>query len=108
MVVKTEKTVSCDICGAENAVSHSFVYDRVADAAGGMENLYYDIDLCSAHFAELVSKHGHPRDNRWRRVGKRATIAYGSGVKEWAEMQADIWPTMSKDDQRLALAIWEL
>lgn len=103
MVKKIVTTCYCDMCKRE-AKSYSFVYDRVADAAGGMENLYYDVDLCSSHFAELVRKHGRPDDHRLR-LGRSSAIAYGSKVKIWAEMQIKIWAKMSNEERGLALAI---
>lgn len=104
MAKETVTTISCDVCG-ETAASNSFIYDRITDAAGSMENVYYDVDLCQAHFDELVRKHGHPKEHRLRLVNRSDAIAYGSKVKSWAEMQCTIWRKMSNEEKLLALAI---
>ena len=101
MVTEVTKTCSCDICGGKDAESHSFFYDRRGDGAGSMDNEYYDIDLCAAHFAELVRIHGDPAYYRQRIVGRSAAMSYGFGVKSWAEMQEGIWEKMSAGEKKL-------
>ena len=104
MAKETTTTISCDICG-RGAESHGFYYDRRCDAAGSMDDKFYDVDLCQAHFDELVRKHGHPFQHSFRIVGRSDAIKYGSQVKEWCEMQQTIWRKMSSDEKALALEI---
>ena len=41
--------IICDICGSKERVKvHCYVYDRATDAAGAMEDIYYQVDLCEA------------------------------------------------------------
>ncbi len=98
-------TISCDICGGTDAGSHSFLYDRIADAAGSMEDVYYDVDLCTMHFGELVRVHEHPRGYRQRLVNRSRAIAYGSRVKDWIELQKGIWKKKTPEERKLALDI---
>ncbi len=105
MVKEIRTSIRCDICGGGDAESHCFRCGRRTDAAGSMENVYYDVDLCTLHFGELVRKHGDPADYRQRLVGRSREIAYGSGVKDWIELQKVIWKKMTPDERNLALAI---
>ena len=98
-------TIRCDICGNIDAESHSFLCDRMMDAAGSMENVYYDVDLCSIHFCEFVRQHGHPSDYSQRLVNRSLAIAYGSRVKDWIESYIKIWKKMTSDERELSLAI---
>ena len=105
MAKETTVVINCDICGAAGAESHSFFYDRRCDPAGSMENVYYDVDLCGVHFAELVRKHGHPREHRVRLVDRSKARAYGIAAKDWIELMVAIWAKMTPDERSLALAI---
>ena len=101
----TTVTTCCDICKREGAESHSFFFDRRMDAAGSMDNEYYNVDLCSIHFREIVRKCGDPKKYSWSVVGRPRAIRYGSDVKEWIEMQKIIWSRMSSSEWSLALQI---
>jgi hypothetical protein len=90
----------CDICGVEVGTANerekfqiSFWADRVADAAGGMENEYRTADLCPKHLIQLLTKidqcitvEGNPNKyivgkfedaNRHRSTGVMATLLDG-------------------------------
>ena len=108
MAKTTVTTCSCDICNREGAKGHSFFFDRVMDVAGGMENEYYNVDLCPMHFREIVRKYGDPKKYSRLAVGRPQAMRYGSTVKGWIEMQKIIWSKMSNDERRLALQIEEL
>lgn len=101
-----EVITKCDVCGREGAKRHSFVYDRRMDAAGSMENIYHDVDLCVIHFDELVLKFGHPREHRSRYQDRAAARAYGRRVKQWAEVKA-VWKRMTPEERQLAISIEE-
>ena len=105
MAKTTVTTYSCDICNREGAKRHSFFFDRGMDAAGSMENEYYDVDLCPMHFRELARKHGTPKEYSQSRVGRKQAMKYGYGVKAWIEMQKVVWRKMSNEERRLALQI---
>jgi len=50
-----ETRTLCDVKSCKNlAKPFSFFKDRIADAAGGMENWYYAFDLCDDHQACLL------------------------------------------------------
>ena len=53
MVKEVTEVVRCDICGDSPAKRLGFAYERRMDAAGSMENVYYDIDLCVLHKYEV-------------------------------------------------------
>ena len=108
MVKRIVTDYICDICDKENSESHSFLYDRRMDAAGSMENEYYDVDLCPMHFSELVRKNGKPKDYRQSQVGRKRAMQYGYRVKTWIEMQKTIWNKMSRDERVLATKIEQL
>jgi hypothetical protein len=78
------------------------------DAAGSMADWWFDADLCSIHFGELVRKHGHPSQHRLRLVNRSDAIAYGAKVLDWIELAKSIWNKMPEDERRLAVAIEEL
>ena len=98
-------TCTCDICDREKAESHSFFYDRRMDAAGDMDDLYYEADLCPMHFRELVRKHGEPGNYTSYKAGRGEAMSYGSRVKSWIEMQQTIWAKMSGEERALATKI---
>ena len=108
MAKETITTITCDICGRAGAKSHSFVYDRRCDAAGSMENVWHDVDLCAIHFGALVLKFGHPREHSSRYQGREKARAYGVKVKAWTEAEAMVWEHMTPDERYLAISIEEL
>jgi len=107
MVKKITEELLCDICGAE-AEGHSFFYDRRMDAAGSMENEWFDTDLCAIHYRELERVCGKRSEHRERGIGRRGAIQYGRKVKAWIEMQESIWSKMSSEDHILAMEIENL
>jgi|GEM_PF-6559853 hypothetical protein len=42
------KITICDACRKHDAKLRCFIYDREADAAGGMSSVSYDVDLCES------------------------------------------------------------
>ena len=49
------KVTKCDFCSAfENVESFWFFEDRVADAAGGMDDEYYKFDACEKCYARVM------------------------------------------------------
>ena len=108
MTKTTITTIRCDICGREDAKSHSFVYDRLPAGAGSSENFYHEVDLCLIHFDELVHKFGHPNEHRSRYQDRAEARAYGVKVKAWTEAEAMVWGRMTPDERHLAFSIEEV
>lgn len=46
----------CDRCGSKDALTVSVFIDRTMDAAGSMDNIYEDIDLC--HVCSVIALKG--------------------------------------------------
>ena len=105
MAKETVTTITCDICGMANAESHSFFFDRRCDAAGDMDNEYYDADLCAVHFGVLARICGDPSDYRQRVVGRSSAMSYGRRVMIWIKLRKVNWNEMTIDERNLALAI---
>lgn len=49
----TEKKVRCDACG-QPAVELRYDFDRVRDAADGLDTEYKTVDLCAKHLQERL------------------------------------------------------
>jgi hypothetical protein len=97
--------ITCDICGRSDAISHSFLYDRRMDAAGSMENVSYDVDLCTIHFDALVGLFGHPSGYRSRYQGREKAREYGRKVMTWIDAEIGVWRRMTPDERKLAISI---
>jgi len=108
MVKEVTEKISCDICGREGAEGHSFFYDRRMDAAGDMDDEFYDVDLCASHMRAVVVKFGHPWEHYSRSVGRSGARAYGRRVKDWIEAEMGVWKRMSVDERWLAVSIEDL
>ncbi len=48
----TKKSIYCDLCGKEDAITWWFTVDRFMDPAGSMDDAQESFDLCSEHGAE--------------------------------------------------------
>ena len=106
MAKEVIEKIYCDICGETAEVSKSYLYDRRMDAAGSMENCWYDVDLCAMHYDELTRMAGPDTVSIRRQRG--LAMAYGSRVKQWVEQQASIWKQMLEDEKRLWMDIESL
>ncbi len=97
MVKEVTETIRCDICGVDPAERLCFAYEREMDAAGSMEDIFYDIDLCDLHWYEVhlllvnyeqqptrVSSRTMTRSSRWDLKQKIVGIR-----RAWRKMSAD-------------------
>lgn len=50
----TEKRIRCDYCGASPALEIRYDFERVRDAAGGVDSEYKTVDLCFVHIADRL------------------------------------------------------
>lgn len=108
MVKEVTEVVKCDVCGTSPGTHLSFPYDRRCDAAGSMENIYYDIDLCTMHKYEV----DRIREN-YNEKPKKIT-RYNMSASDRADLKDKIvmiqrnWENMSAGDQALAKEILRL
>jgi len=63
----------CDICDAiDNVSSKSYIYNTKMGAAGSIENVYFDIDICET--CELIALRRFYRSNKIFMQKNRFTI----------------------------------
>lgn len=102
------EVVRCDVCGVKPAKRLCFPWDRIADGAGSMEDVYYDVDLCDLHWLEvhrLLANY----DEQPTRVSKQ-TMGRGDrrDFKQRIEGIIGAWEKMSGEEQVLTKQILRL
>ena len=112
MVTKTTKTILCDVCGKEAKESLEFVIDRQMNAAGSIESVWYDVDLCSMHLREMTQKCctvlGISFSDDLRTIFRKMERYEKMELSQHIDTMIEIWSKMSAEDRMLAMEIEKL